>query len=225
MKKFYWLIIVVALALISIITIAKLKPVTRYQTHRSASRYYRHLAAGEFEKAFEYVAYYDEYSDLEPAVLHEDAKKVWVGRVKEMRQSGLYFAEVERIQVLIDDGYPMGKAYVTIVDQGVKTRVTQNICFARHSGTWRVQVIRTDSDCLTETIASLDKAISGHIPQISKKDQSASTPLSTRHLGRANQSPTTDGKIFPGLRILSGSKARLIRRWSPISAASMTSGR
>lgn len=166
MRRFAWLVIaIVALMLLMIMIAITVKPITRYQTHRAASMYYRHLATGEFEKAFEYVAYYDRCSDLEPEVPYEDAQRIWVSRVNEMRENGLYLAEAERIQVLIDDGYPIGKAYVTIVDNGMKQSMTQDVRFVRLFGKWRVQGVRSAYDELTKSIAILDEAISGHIPQ------------------------------------------------------------
>ncbi|NBD34521.1 MAG: hypothetical protein GVY30_00815 [Chloroflexi bacterium] len=155
-------IIVVVFAFLLAITVIIVKPITRYQTHRAASMYYRHLAAGEFEKSFEYVAYYDRYSDREPQVSYEDARQIWVSRVKEMRRNGLYLTEMERIQILIDDGYPIGKVDATIFDNGAEKSVTQDVHFMRRFGKWRIQGVRS-YDELGEPIFALDEAIGGHI--------------------------------------------------------------
>jgi len=167
MKKFAWLAII-TLALTLTITIVTTQPITRYQAHRAASTYYKHLSTGDFEEAFQYLAYYDQYSDRPPEVSSEDAKKIWVSRAEEVRTAGLYVVEAESIQICTDDGYPMGKAQVTIVDHGIERSVIQDVHFARLSGAWKVQAVRTSHDGASISIAVLDEALSGHIPQVSE---------------------------------------------------------
>lgn len=162
MRKFTWsTIIIVTLTSLLAITAVIVKPITRYQTHRAALMYYRHLAAGEFEKSFEYVAYYDSYSDREPQISYEDARQIWVSRVKELKKNGLYLIEMERIQILIDDGYPIGKVDVTILANGTEKSVTQDVHFMRLCGKWGVQSVRS-YDEWGEPIVALDEAIGGH---------------------------------------------------------------
>ena len=155
----YFAIAFVTLTFLIIMIAVTVKPITRYQTHRAATMYYGHLAAGEFEKAFEYVAYYDRYSDLKPEVPYEDAKQIWVNRVSKMKENGIYLSKVEKIKVFIDDGYPMGTAYVIIVNKGIENSATQHIHFVNFGG-WKVQSVRSTSGGLPE----FDKTISGYIP-------------------------------------------------------------
>jgi hypothetical protein len=128
------------------------------QAWQAAQHFYSHLAADDFESAFDYVAYYDKYSDVPPEMPEEKAQHVWVNRVSRMAVEGIYLSRVKRIKVLLDDGSPKGRAYVTIWDQGVEREIVQDVHFAK-PGTWKVQDVASMSGELSE----FSQAISGMV--------------------------------------------------------------
>jgi hypothetical protein len=161
-KKIIYLIgalIVLFLALLLFNAIIRLAP--RYQTKQSAQMYYQHLISGEFENAFIYVAYFDEFSDLEPESSYEEAEYIWVKRVQALKNQGVYLVGVERIEIFFDDCYPMGTVDVIIVENAISKHVTQRIHFAPQEG-WKVQRV-TSMPGTSSATAILDDAISGKI--------------------------------------------------------------
>ena len=137
-RKFYLVIGVVALAPLLVLFLSTY-PVTRYQAGRAAEAYYTNLAKGEFAKAFNYVGYFDEVSDLLPIITFEKAKQIWGNRVKELKEKGTYLAKLKQIRVYIDDGYPQGMADVVIINDGNPINLTEWIAFGRLNNKWKVQ--------------------------------------------------------------------------------------
>ncbi|NJK81045.1 MAG: hypothetical protein HC914_14580 [Chloroflexaceae bacterium] len=128
-----------------------------YQAAGAARAYYRHLAAGAFVDAARYVAYYETFSDVAPTTPPAQLRQQWVQRVSALQAQGTYVAQIHSVEVMLEDGYPVGVATVTIHQQGQEWTITQHIHFMDVEG-WKVQAVVSPGG---ET--ALDYAVSGHI--------------------------------------------------------------
>ncbi len=143
-------------------------PVVRYQTHRTARHFYEALTAGDYALAFEQLAYYDHYSDLAPSISKAMARELWIERLAALQEAEVYLVDMASLEIYFDDGYPVGKAYVTIMDHGTAVTAVQQIHFAERAGTWLVQNFSTNSDTSTESIAYIDQGLSGLITPVAE---------------------------------------------------------
>ncbi len=116
------------------------------------------LQNGDFESAFDNVAYFDESSDLPPKILYDNAKSIWIKRVKAQKEEGTYLKDYKDVKVWTDDGYPMATAKIILMENG--TEKTYKVAFAlfRFNEKWSVQNIYASSE-QTE----YEKAICGYI--------------------------------------------------------------
>lgn len=86
----------------------------------SASEFLKNLKEENYEKAFEYVYYFDEASDINPKISYEYAKELWIERVKNLKENGTYLKDYKILKVEIDDTYAHGSVELTVVENGVQ---------------------------------------------------------------------------------------------------------
>ena len=135
-------------------------PFTRYQAHSAAQTFYADLAEGDFEDTFNHVGYYDRYSDRPPEIEFDDARQQWVNRVQALRDRDIYFVDVKKITVRLEDAYPLGQALVSVTINGVSRDVVQDIHFSPVFPTgWKVQGVESRNSAFNE----FDTAVSGHV--------------------------------------------------------------
>lgn len=122
-----------------------------------ANNFLSELEQGDFDEAFEYVLYFDVASDIQPTISYENAKQIWVERVKQLKENNTYLKEYKDLTVWIDDGAPRGKVIIVVVEKGKEREYTVYLQFAGE----KIQQLYEFPQDMTE----LEKAISGHVPE------------------------------------------------------------
>lgn len=133
-----------------------------YATSRVAGSFLDCLVRDDFKGALQNVAYFDEYSDFPPTISYRDAERLWIGRVKSLKQSGTYIKSFSNVRTSIDDGYPVGDVMLTVVKKGREDTYRASIHFSNTHGRWKIQAIYDDPRDLTRA-GSLEHAISGDL--------------------------------------------------------------
>jgi hypothetical protein len=125
----------------------------------SAKRFLKNLVQENYEKAFEYVHYYDDASDLPPQISNSRAKSIWIDRVKSLKDKGTYIKGYRDLNIRLDDSYPVGTVTLIVIEQGQEKAVNMDIWFGSFNGEWKVGNLYKNSSSQTD----LEKAISGYI--------------------------------------------------------------
>ena len=71
----------------------------------NANNFLTEVTKGNFEQAFDYVYYHDHASDEDVTISYEDAKKIWVDRVKRLKEEGTYIKSFQELVMRPDDGW------------------------------------------------------------------------------------------------------------------------
>ncbi len=164
-KRYRVVLLVILVVLVVLFTGVVGRPLRRrYRAQRSATRFYNSLIEGHYPLAFEHLAYYDRYADVAPDLPPAVAEELWTERVKALREEGVYLAEVNDLEIRLDDGYPIGAAEVTIVDQGIVVTAVQRIHFVARAGEWKIQNVSLLPGTHPTIVSKLNRALSGLIP-------------------------------------------------------------
>ncbi|MCX7749660.1 MAG: hypothetical protein N2645_22630 [Clostridia bacterium] len=127
----------------------------------NAKAFFENLKDGNFEKAFEYVYYYDGPADLEPKIQYEKAKDIWLDRVKGLKEQGVYLKDYENLNVYYDDSYPKGTVELVIRREGKEVKHKVDIWFSKKGG-WKVgNIYNTDVEKY-----DFHEAVSGRIEEV-----------------------------------------------------------
>ncbi|WP_461204901.1 zf-HC2 domain-containing protein [Clostridium sp. DL1XJH146] len=133
----------------------------------SATKFFKNIKEENYEEAFEYLYYYDQASDLPPNISYEDAKEIWINRIKDLKENGTYLKSYNELQVRIDDSYAIGKLELTLVENGEEKTFETSIWFGPTSDiligpiwfrTWKVGNLNDGTEK-----SEFEKAISGYI--------------------------------------------------------------
>ncbi len=129
---------------------------------RAAKTFLENITASNFEKAFQYVSYYDVASDIEPEISYQDAKTIWVRRMNHFKERNIYVVGYKKLKVWTDDSYPEGSVMLEIMDGGRISTYECNIHFNSLKGKWKVQNIEINSNG-NKNISNFEIIMSGHI--------------------------------------------------------------
>ncbi len=116
------------------------------------------LQNGDFESAFENVAYFDESSDLPPKISFDNGKNIWIKRVEAQKEGGTFLKDFKNVKVWTDDGYPKANATIILIENSVEKTYKITFAFFKFNEKWKVQNMYASSQ-QTE----YEKAISGYI--------------------------------------------------------------
>jgi len=105
----------------------------------NANNFLTEVTKGNFEQAFDYVYYHDHASDEDVTISYEDAKKIWVDRVKRLKEEGTYIKSFQELVMRPDDGWQNGYVTLTVVENG-KEIIYEGvyIAFNKKDGKWKV---------------------------------------------------------------------------------------
>lgn len=97
------------------------------------------IIEGNYEKAFDYVYYFDHAYDEDVTIKYGDAKEVWISKVKKLKEEGTYIKSYDHLDLYTDDGYQKGYVKLTVVENG-KEKVYEDvsIAFAKKDGQWKI---------------------------------------------------------------------------------------
>lgn len=169
MKKKSILIILIFIVIIGGILAISQKAITCYFESRS---FLSELKQGDFAGAFAYVSYYDYANNKDPEISYEEAKEIWVSRMTELKEKGIYVEDYRGLFTYLDDSYPKGKATLVITNNGVINEYECDIKFSKRFGKWKVEQFYfrflgiKDSELEESTIYLKDefeKAVSGYV--------------------------------------------------------------
>lgn len=120
--------------------------IDRYQTKQVAKEVLNHLVAEEYNQAFEGIHYYDKAFDLDPTIGFDEAKNIWVKRMKELKEDGTYVVEYEGLRVKLDDTYPRGEVNLILMENGKQTiKKNVSLWFGYSRNGWGLGNIQYDS--------------------------------------------------------------------------------
>jgi hypothetical protein len=112
----------------------------------NANNYLTQVTKGNFEQAFDYLYYHDHASDEDVTISYEDAKKIWVNRVKRLKEEGTYIKSFQELVMRPDDGWQNGYVKLTVIENG-KEVIYDNvyIAFNKKDGKWKVINLQEDT--------------------------------------------------------------------------------
>lgn len=93
---------------------------------------------GQFEQAFQYMDYYDEYEDVKPRISYETAKSTWILRMNDFKNDDLYLYDYKKLYVYKDDGYPYGRVTIFLYEKGKIKKLDCHIHFSKLSKSWKI---------------------------------------------------------------------------------------
>lgn len=129
--------------------------ISNYITTRS---FLGEVKLGNFERAFNYVDYYDIGDDLKPKTSYEKAKDIWTSRLIKLKQDDIYLRDYKNLIVYMDDGYPSGKVILLIYNKGIIEEQECLIHFSKLAGKWKIEDLYfNNSDHVFK------KAVSGNV--------------------------------------------------------------
>jgi len=144
----------------------------KVQGQKNASSFLQHLMAGEEEKAFDYLYFHDGAIDEEVKISYEDAKAIWVERVKKQRNQGTYIMDYHDLRIRSHDGWVDGDAKITVMNNGKPAIFDVSINFQPVNGAWKVASLQSwrniteDRDAQDE---EWEEIIHGHLPNEKEK--------------------------------------------------------
>ena len=100
--------------------------VDEFQAESAAKGVFDQLAKQNYGKAFENIYFYDEASDLEPKITYDDAKSIWIKRVKALSEKGIFVVDYKNLSVKLDDSYPVGTVDLVFMENG-KEKVKEDV--------------------------------------------------------------------------------------------------
>lgn len=105
----------------------------------NAHQFLTKITKGNFEAAFDYVYYFDNAYDEDVTISYEQAKQIWVSRVKQLREEGTYIKSFEDFDTRHDDGWENGYVALTVVEKG-KEIIYEHVYIAlnQREGKWKV---------------------------------------------------------------------------------------
>lgn len=111
----------------------------------NADQFLTDVTKGDFEKAFDYVYFFNNAYDEDVTISYEDAQKNWVNRVKKLKEEGTYIKSFQDLDIYSDDGWHRGYVILTVVENG-KEQIYDNvnIAFSKKEGKWKVGILDTN---------------------------------------------------------------------------------
>ncbi|MCR3923465.1 MAG: hypothetical protein NUK65_13290 [Firmicutes bacterium] len=127
----------------------------------SVDQFFDYVAAGDYEKASEFVAFYDEYTDvgLEEHT-EEEAKFIWIKRMNDLEEQGIYLESYQDLELYRDDGYPHGNVELVIAADDEKTKYEVRLYLIPQDSVKVAGLILPEPDSVLEQFADV---ISGKI--------------------------------------------------------------
>ena len=123
-----------------------------------------YIVAGDFDKASEYVYYFNYYTDTRlEGYSKEEAMEIWKTRVRELQKVGIYLESYHDLKIRIDDGYPKGRVTLTIVNGKEKVSCDASVYLILQNG-WEVAGLNFSEED-GSTLEQLSKAFSGRLNQ------------------------------------------------------------
>jgi len=112
-----------------------------YAASQAAEGFFSSLCDNDIEGAFQYVAYFDRYSDVAPSISYGEAQRLWVDRVQALKDRGTYLKSYGDIKTGTDDGYPVGDVTVTVIEGGRADTYRARIHFAWSHSKLKIQAV------------------------------------------------------------------------------------
>ncbi|MFC4768390.1 hypothetical protein [Effusibacillus consociatus] len=188
-------------ALIPLVTLALVRitvPILRFQeaekAEKSVRNFFEHLIKEEYEKAFEYVGYFDTYFDVEPTMSREEAKETWVNRVKRLKEKGFYVKSLEEVSVRKKDGHPRGTVTFRVAENGIEKAFWRGINFDQRWLKWKIVNFVPGEPHLT----LLDGALSGRMRNKETDERTAAFEVNAYEF----MNPRDQRKLSTGERIV-----------------------
>ncbi len=91
----------------------------------------RNVISGEYEKAFEYVYYYDETPENGSEKTYDEAKKIWCDRLLSAKENCFseFLAEYKNLDVFLRDGEIIATFDATVYVRGIDKQYNTQIKF------------------------------------------------------------------------------------------------
>ena len=133
------------------------------QNSTTISNYFEAISSGNFDKAAQYVAFYETYNDI---LLNSDDFVIesYVNRLKNLKQNGIYLKSFIINEQGFDDGVPTGKVTMQIMNNNELIERDANIIMIRHEGKWKISDVNFKSN--DSILMQFMEAISGKMGKL-----------------------------------------------------------
>ncbi|MFC4356286.1 hypothetical protein ACFO0S_14590 [Chryseomicrobium palamuruense] len=136
---------------------------TYFEVKQITDTFFEHVTKQEFEQAFDAIGYYNEASDMEPTISRDDAKAMWMKRMKDAYAEGTFVLKVFDVNISFNDTYPSANGIMQYNDQGEWNDRVVLISYIYQDG-WKIgRVGFADEDGPEEH--PLSTAMSGYMPE------------------------------------------------------------
>lgn len=132
-----------------------------YRTEHRMKRFFEDVLNEQYEKAFDSVYYFEVSVDIEPEIKYEDAKQIWVARVKEAKSNKTYLAGFSKVNAYVSDSYMNGSARLTFFINGKEYEEDFYIGLSLKDNEWKISSLQVRSN--EEDFSEFEKMIRGYV--------------------------------------------------------------
>lgn len=131
----------------------------KYQASQQASKFLKHAANQDFEKAFDQIYFFNGAYDEDVTISEENAKYSWVNRNKKLFTEGTYIKSYDNLSIRMDDGWPIGNVNLVMVENGKEKNYPDAYISFNKKHKWKVGMLQTMQE------REWEKPYSGHVVQ------------------------------------------------------------
>lgn len=134
----------------------------RREAYDAGNAFLMNLTKGNLEKAFDYVAYFDQASDIAPTIAYKDAKQKWIERVGKLKESGTFIKSFSNLTISLNDSCPIGDITIHLSQGGQEKTMKAYIEFSNLHKEWKVLGIHAFSMANGDSdFSAFERAIGG----------------------------------------------------------------
>lgn len=135
-KKLIFVVLALIIIIGAIFALSNHLIISNYITTRN---FLNEVKQGDFERAFNYVGYYDVGDDVKPKTSYEKAKDIWTSRMIKLKQDGIYLQGYKDLVIYMDNGYPRGKVTLLLSNKGEIEEQKCTIHLSKLLNKWKIE--------------------------------------------------------------------------------------
>jgi hypothetical protein len=131
----------------------------KFQANQQASKFLKHAANQDFEKAFDQIYFFNGAYDEDVTITEDAAKNRWIKRNKQLFTEGTYIKSYENLKIRMNDGWPSGNVDLVMVENGNVIKYKDVHLAFNKRDKWKIGMMQSMHE------RDWEKAFSGHVVQ------------------------------------------------------------
>lgn len=158
------LLLIVVVYLIFFIGFHFKQQLTAIKASLIATKLLDNTVSGNYAAAFKNIYYYNGPYDYNRTIEFDDAKHIWIDRLKAMKDKGIYLSSYSNLRTSFNDGSVYGSVDLIFYEQGKESKYHTLINFHLGKEGIRIATLQSfDADGSNEV--EWEKNLSGFIPK------------------------------------------------------------